>query len=277
MTELNEFSDVSINYAHNRFQRSQAVKKDKLLKNEVLPSIDLCLVMTKTLLNHYQNFTLNYKTRFLHFPMTVDFSRFNVKSTPNIEKNESYLAFCGTSSFRKDGVDIMIKAFAKVVEQFPNNKLKIAAFWGHDGPKMMELIKIHQLNDKVEYVGTVNRDKIPDFLMNAKVLLLPRPDSHQAQGGFPTKLGEYLATGNPVCATRVGEIPDYLIEGESAFLAEPGSVESFADAIMRALSNFEKAKQIGQKGRIIAEDNFNMEAQAKTLYCFLEECLEKKK
>ncbi len=59
------------------------------------------------------------------------------------------------------------------------------------------------------------------------------PDSKQAQGGFPTKLGEYLATGNPVCATTVGEIPDYLVDGESVYFAVPGSVDSFADAMLR--------------------------------------------
>ena len=50
---------------------------------------------------------------------------------------------------------------------------------------------------------------------------MARPDSRQARGGFPTKLGEYLATGKPVCVTKVGEITVYLEDNVSAFLAEP--------------------------------------------------------
>ena len=117
--------------------------------------------------------------------------------------------------------------------------------------------------------GEFSRDKIPAIIKNASLLALPRPDSKQAQGGFPTKLGEYLATGNPVCATTVGEIPDYLIDDESIYFAEPGSINSFADAMKRALSNPLKAKRIGTNGRKVAETHFNKDIQAKKLYDFL--------
>ncbi|MEO7491038.1 MAG: glycosyltransferase, partial [Ferruginibacter sp.] len=98
-----------------------------------------------------------------------------------------------------------------------------------------------------------------------------RPDSKQAQGGFPTKLGEYLATGNPVCATSVGEIPDYLVDAESIYFAEPGSINSFTIAMERALSNTEEARSIGMKGREVAEKHFNKDIQSKIFYHFLKE------
>ena len=125
------------------------------------------------------------------------------------------------------------------------------------------------LDNRVFYKGSVSRDEIPAIIMNAQLLVLPRPDSKQAQGGFPTKLGEYLATGNPVCATTVGEIPDYLVDGESVYFAEPGSVDSFADAMHRALRNPVLAKQVGVNGRKVAEECFNKDIQAKILYDFL--------
>ncbi len=105
--------------------------------------------------------------------------------------------------------------------------------------------------------------------MNAGLLVLPRPDSKQAQGGFPTKLGEYLATGKPVCVTRVGEIPEYLEDGKSVFMAKPGDTDSFAYAMERALSNPVLAKEVGKNGRKVAEKYFNMEKQAEKLYNFL--------
>ena len=119
-------------------------------------------------------------------------------------------------------------------------------------------------------MGEFSREKIPSFLQNASLLLLPRPDSKQAQGGFPTKLGEYLASGVPVCATTVGEIPNYLTNNESVFFAEPGSIDSFANAMDRALSNPELAKKVGLAGRKVAETHFNKDIQAKILYEFLQ-------
>lgn len=119
----------------------------------------------------------------------------------------------------------------------------------------------------------MDRSKIPSFISNAEALALSRPDSHQAQGGFPTKLGEYLATGKPVCVTKVGEIPEYLEDNVSAFMANPGDVDSFADALDRALGNPNISITVGQAGKFIAETIFNSDIQAKRLSDFLKENL----
>jgi glycosyltransferase involved in cell wall biosynthesis len=129
---------------------------------------------------------------------------------------------------------------------------------------------------KVFWMKEYPRDSIPSILKNASLLVLPRPASKQAQGGFPTKLGEYLATGNPVCSTTVGEISDYLVDGESVYFAEPGSVESFAGAMERALSDPIKAREVGLNGRKVAEKYFNKDIQAKILYDFLMKILQEK-
>ena len=132
----------------------------------------------------------------------------------------------------------------------------------------LELIKSFGLEDRVFWMKEYSRDAIPSIIGNADLLVLPRPDSKQAQGGFPTKLGEYLATGKPVCATTVGELPDYLIDNESVFFAQPGSVESFADAMRRALSDPENAKRVGMNGKKVAQKEFNKDIQAKKLHQF---------
>ena len=54
-------------------------------------------------------------------------------------------------------------------------------------------------------------------------------------------------------------------------MATPGDVDSFADAMDRALSDSEKAKQVGRSGRKVAENNFNIDVQAKRLVRFLKD------
>ena len=131
------------------------------------------------------------------------------------------------------------------------------------------------MKNQVQFIGELDKTQIPSFLLKAQVLLLPRPDSRQAQGGFPTKLGEYLATAKPVCATTVGEIPDYLCDGETVFFAEPGNAESFASAMRRALNNPDEAKKIGANGKKVAEKEFNASFQAERLKKYFEQLLEK--
>jgi glycosyltransferase involved in cell wall biosynthesis len=118
-------------------------------------------------------------------------------------------------------------------------------------------------------MGSYIKDAIPSIVCNASGLVLPRPDSKQAQGGFPTKLGEYLASGNPVCATTVGEIPLYLTDQETVYFAAPGDVNSFTQALSKMEENRALAEQVGLAGQEIARKNFNKKIQSNSLFDFL--------
>jgi len=170
----------------------------------------------------------------------------------------------------KEGISILIKAFYKIKDINTSIKLYLVGPWHYDTPMHLKLIKELKMEDRIYWMGEYSRDVIPSILQNADLLVLPRPDSKQARGGFPTKLGEYLATGVPVCATAIGEIPNYLKDGESVFFAEPGSVESFENAMRKALNDYERAINIGRNGMAIAKKVFNKDITSIKLYNFLD-------
>jgi glycosyltransferase involved in cell wall biosynthesis len=266
--ELSEFPDIHLFNKGNRFQRRIANKRQLFFESMFFNNLNGLALMTKTLINHYSEFA-NPKPELLHLPMTVDLDRFN-KKIPILDNFEyPYIVFVGVMDDLKDGISILIQAFAKITIKFPEHKLYLIGGRNYDTPAHLEMIKELNLQDKVKWLGEFSRDKIPAILKNASLLVLPRPDSKQAQGGFPTKLGEYLASGVPVCATTVGEIPDYLTNNESVFFAEPGSVDSFANAMYIALSNPELAQKVGMAGRKVAETHFNKDIQAQKLHEFL--------
>jgi glycosyltransferase involved in cell wall biosynthesis len=271
MMEINEFNDISDKHATNKLQEILNSRFNYFLSKEIFPRLDFCLVITECLKNYYSQFPdINPDISFFKVPMTVDINRFKkIEVKCNLKK--PYIAYCGTSSFYKDGVDILLKSFEKISNEYPKLKLFIAAFWEKDGPKMMRLIEDIKLGDKIIYLGILDRETIPAFLKDASVLALPRPDTRQAQGGFPTKLGEYLSTGNAVCVTNVGEISDYLVDNESAFLADPGVIDSFSDALRRALFDRKNARRVGKNGKKVAEIHFNQDVQAQRLFNFLKE------
>jgi glycosyltransferase involved in cell wall biosynthesis len=266
--EINEIEDAGIIHSTNRLQEKRSMRFRNLLLSEILPVTDLLAVMTKMLFEHYRTFTRKSGAKIMHLPMTVDLNRFRTNRTLSDNK---YIAYCGSTSFLKDGVDILLKSFSELIKLYPWVRLKIAAPMDIDNKKMISLIEELELDNKVDYLGLVERDYIPAFLESAILLALPRPDSKQAVGGFPTKLGEYLATGRPVCVTKVGEITDYLKDGESAFMAIPGDTASFLNAMIQVLSDPDRAEKVGINGRIVAERNFSMELQASRLYSFLTE------
>lgn len=270
--EMSEFPDF--HREHNLSFRVRLLKEWKLKEylKHTIDILDGIALMTRTLV---QNFKNPNNLPVLHLPMTVDIERFSQKV--DSEQQEQYLAYIGLLGNHKDGIDVLLQAFKAISEEFPEVKLKIAGPRHEDSPKHEVLLQSLDLKNQVQFIGELDKTQIPSFLLKAKVLLLPRPASRQAQGGFPTKLGEYLATAKPVCATTVGEIPNYLSDGETVIFAEPGNAESFASAMRRALSNPEEAEKIGANGRKVAEKEFNASIQAEKLKNYFEQLLEKNK
>lgn len=267
LIELNEFNDIFKQEKQGSYFQKRAALKNDVVFRKAIGKIDLFAIMTNTLMSYYQKLA-KPEAKFMLLLMTVDLSRFyDVKETNSYQK--PYIAYTGTMNNQKDGVDVLLKAFGKIADKYPQLHLYLAGPWHYDVAGQDELMGEMGLSNRVHRLGMVKRDSIPDFICNASVLALSRPDSHQAQGGFPTKLGEYLATGNPVCVTKVGEIPDYLEDNVSAFMAEPGDVDSFANALNRALQDDEKSKCVGAKGKEVAEKFFNAEIQSKKLSEFL--------
>lgn len=272
--ELNEFPDIhKYNQSTKYFwQRASANKTFNFFFKKIIPRLHGMALMTETLLRYYQP-KVNPKTKLLHLPMTVDLKRFDLAKTyePIEGLNCSYIAFVGSMNDAKDGVNLLIEAFGLISNDYPEYKLALFGFWAYDTSKHLYRIQELGIQDKVIYSKPIDSEKVLNLIMNSDILVLPRPDSYQAKGGFPTKLGEYLASSKPVIVTKVGEIPNYLIDQKSAFFAEPGSVESLANALKFVLFDLDKSESVGLEGRKVAEMEFSSIIQSKKLESFLKE------
>lgn len=86
--------------------------------------------------------------------------------------------------------------------------------------------------------------------------------------GFPTKLGEYPATGNPGVVARVGEIPDYVTDEVNVFMAEPGIVKTLVYKMKTILPDYKHGLAIGENGRNFVIKHFNYKIQTKNISNF---------
>lgn len=127
------------------------------------------------------------------------------------------------------------------------------------------------LTDRVTFHGQVPHAGVGDLLARCHVLALPRPASRQAEGGFPTKLGEYLATARPVLVTSVGDIPRHLRDGDNAVLVPPGDVPALAAGVVRIATDYDRARTIGANGRLLVESCFAATHQAPVVASFVAE------
>ncbi len=195
----------------------------------------------------------------------VDTSRFE-----GLQKQESepYFAYCGNGNNKKDKVDELIKVFARVAARHEDIKFYIIGPTKQvykDEKDNVQLVHMLGLDDRVVFTGLKPASEVPQLLVNSKALFLTRPDTLQNRAGFSTKLGEYLASGNPVVAAGVGDIPLYLKDRENAFVFEPGDFHAVEDAMEFILANPEAAIKIGFTGKLTAETHFNSLIETKKL------------
>ncbi|MGH8104380.1 MAG: glycosyltransferase family 4 protein [bacterium] len=86
---------------------------------------------------------------------------------------------------------------------------------------------------------------------------------------FPYSVLEAMSMELPVVATRVGGIPDMVVEGETGLLVPPKDSEALASAITRLLRDPEMRRDMGRNGRERVLANWTMDrAFADVLSCF---------
>ncbi len=269
LSMLSKKKDINVFYErteHTNFSRTKFLNYGNFFKS--CSNINGVFLISEALANHFvENGVPRDKIHIIN--MTVDCNRFEgLKKSPHSEK---YIAYCGTASNNKDGVDELIKAFARVHDRFPNLKLYIIGKTPdkNDVSGNFRLIEQLELNNSIVFTGEVDQKDIPQVLKDAEVLVLDRPNSIQAQCGFPTKLGEYLLTENPVVVTDVGDITKFLKDRVSARIAKERDPEDFANKIIWCLNNHNEASAMGRRGAEVANKFFNSFTEAQKMLSYI--------
>ena len=240
----------------------------EILWMKVLKQTKGLFVISNTLKSHF--LSRGFKERHLKIVnMFVDASRFNGLVKDNSSK---YIGYCGVVSKHKDGVDDLIQAFSLFSKTHKDYTLKIAGRFESPQTKeeLMGLSRQLGLEEKVIFMGPISPIDMPKFLTNASILALARPDSAQARNGFPTKLGEYLCTGNPIVVTSVGDIPLFIKDKVNGYLAKPDDPEDFSKVLIYVADHYESAKLVGEKGKMLTVNEFSNNKQSKIVQNFIE-------
>lgn len=208
--------------------------------------------------------------KLLLVPSTVDFTRFEGSFVSPFDFR--YICYCGSLTYTKDGVHILLDSFSRIAHKHPEIRLVLIgkADTLEDEQSLRALATRFGIDQKTHFTGVLSRNLIPGYLCNAEVLVLSRPRSIVADAGFPSKVTEYLSTGKPVVVTRVGEIPLYLTDNVNAFLAEPDNVDDFANKMDSVLTNYQSSLKVGIKGKELVASTFNYRYQSRRIIEFLQ-------
>lgn len=99
---------------------------------------------------------------------------------------------------------------------------------GEDARALMKRIATSPARDRIEWVGRIPHDQVPETLRDHGILLLT--SRYEAS---PTVVKEALRTMRPVVSTDVGDVPDWIDEDRTGFVCDQ-SPETLADGVIAA-------------------------------------------
>ena len=170
----------------------------------------------------------------------------------------------------RKGLHILLESLYKVRKNVQNIKTTIV------GPAdrvyleyLMKLASQFGLEQVVEFKGVIDEMRKHELITQHKILVAPSIKDYT-----PNVIMEAQALGVPVISTRVGAIPEMVIDGETGFLVEPGNVDQLTDAILKLLRDEDLRRRMSVSAREWAK-NFTLDKAVDRLESIYRELVEK--
>ncbi len=170
----------------------------------------------------------------------VDRDMFRPGPEPKAPVDHVRVLFVGSLIPRK-GLHDLLKALA--CPELNNVELDVVGE-GYYGPDLKAMCKNLGIADRTRWLGVLAPEEVAGTLRSSDVLCLP-----SYMEGRPNVVNEAMASALPVISTRIGGIPDMLIEGETGLLHEPGDVDGLRSCLQTLVSDPALRKRMGKAGR----------------------------
>jgi glycosyltransferase involved in cell wall biosynthesis len=199
----------------------------------------------------------------------VDVERFK----PGLPQQKMTIGYIGSFGV-KDGIPHLLKATAEARKTIPQLKLRLIGFC-ENRPHIERLIYEFGMERSVEITGAVLYHEVPALLGGCDLLMMSRINTSYANYGFPTKLGEYLALGIPVIASKVSDIEKYIQHEENALLVDPENIHQLTSYIIKSYYEEERYTSMGLKGRAVVLKYFTHTQAAEKLIAICRQAIKK--
>ncbi len=259
----------------NRFERTDGIINSIRLKTSIIlfrssrSFTDHFVAISEQLYKRAELVSKN-KVPVSLIPITVNLSYF--KDNGYQTNRNNLKIFYGGSFAVKDGLKYLVRAFDVVSKKNEGIELILtgAAPIKTDMEEITKQIDAVAAKDRIKFMGFLKTEDYYNLLNRCDIFCMTRINSVYANAGFPFKLGEFLAAGKAVIATKVGDVPNYLFNDVNALVINPDSVEELSDAILSIIKNPEKIKIMGPKARKTAEAYFDSEKVSMKLLSIFE-------
>lgn len=193
-------------------------------------------------------------------PCPVDTDLFSPGVSIAENRAEPIVLYVGRLSEAK-GVRCLLDAAAMVLEKFPKTKFHFvgteASHPELGGISYSEYVaqSYDQCANRFRFYGRVGIGELPAHYRTASVCVVPSIGFEN----FPLTCLEAMASGCPVVATRLGGIPDMVLDGITGKLVAPADCQALGSAIVELISSPEVIVSMGAASRQRVLDHYSIE------------------
>ncbi len=252
-------------------ERRRKVRKvyDKVVAGPVLDAVDRIIGVSRheiELMHQALNFDMD-KVRYI--PNGIHLKRFQ----PVVDKNifakefkifkrsdiisdvEHIVLYAGRLASNK-GLQVLVDSAVEVLDEFPKTLFILA---GEDtGMKDILLQQMKKLGIERNFMFTGHVHSDETFLSAFALCdLFVLPSEYEA---FGIVLLEAMASYKPCIGTRVGGVPEVIVEGETGLIVDYDQAHQLADAQIKLLKSEDRRRMMGEKGRERVMNNFSWDA-----------------
>jgi glycosyltransferase involved in cell wall biosynthesis len=180
-----------------------------------------------------------------------------VRTSLGIDPNDVVVLYVGQITEGK-GLHVLIEAFNLVHDSFPKTSMIVVGsskVWG--GSKQDEIYERRMIQKAtglpIHFVGTIQAADVPEYYAASDIFVCP---SIFEEAGGPLVNLQAMASGKPVVATRVGGVPEFVIDGETGILV-PADAHRMSDAICVLTRDSNLRVSYGKRGQDVALTRFS--------------------
>ncbi len=163
------------------------------------------------------------------------------------------------------GTRYLLRAFAALARRYAGVRLVIIG----DGPlrrRLQTLAASLGLRDRVDFLGALPHAAVLSWTRKAAMLVLPGVRTGTGrEEGLGMVLLEAAATGLPIIGSRVGGIPECILDGQTGFLVPERDEHALAQRMTELLDDPPRRRQMGIAGRALVERQFDIHRQTQAL------------
>jgi glycosyltransferase involved in cell wall biosynthesis len=171
------------------------------------------------------------------------------------------ILFVGWISYRK-GIHVLLEAFARLSASLPEAELRLAGLEDLDNEYSLSLrAKYKDLiqGGRIHFLGAISQERLYDEICRCSSLCLP-----SLAESAPMVIAQAMAAGKPVVATRVGGVPDMVVDGVTGFLCDPGNSEQLAERLITLLKNRSMCFEMGEQAKQLAIKRYQADSVARS-------------